>query len=67
MHVNLNRLQEYPISDEDWSDGWRYTLSDAVEKAFEDASDGTVSKIEIQVKKRGDRSFHDWLVSRGGP
>jgi hypothetical protein len=64
MHVDLNRLQEHRIADEDWDQGWRYTLSDAVDKAFEGEPDGTVSKIEIQVKKRGDRSFNDWLVSR---
>jgi hypothetical protein len=65
MHVDLNRLQEYPIADDDWAQGWRYTLNDAVDKALEEEPDGTVWKIEIQVKKRGDRSFHDWLVSRG--
>jgi len=65
MHVDMNRLQEHPISDGDWSNGWRYTLNDAAAKAMEEEPDGTVWKIEIQVKKRGDRSFHDWLVSRG--
>jgi hypothetical protein len=65
MHVDLNRLQEYPIADDAWAQGWRYTLDDAVDKALEEEPNGTVWKIEIQVKKRGDRSFHDWLVSRG--
>jgi hypothetical protein len=66
MYIDRTRQEQHRITDQDWDQGWRYELSDAIDYAMREEPDGTVWKIDIQVRKRGDNSFHDWLVSQGG-
>jgi hypothetical protein len=53
----------YRIDDAGWDHGWRERFGDAVDKALESYPDGTEARIdEIWVKKRGDKSFHDYRI-----
>ncbi|HET7855660.1 MAG TPA: hypothetical protein VFL41_04310 [Gaiellaceae bacterium] len=62
-----SREEKYRISDAEWDQGWRYKFRDAVDKALQDHPDGTEARIDqILVKKRGDRSFHDYKIVLGG-
>ena len=55
--------EEYRITDEEWVVGWRRELREAVDKELEPYRDGAEAKIEeIWVKKKGDRSVHDYRV-----
>jgi hypothetical protein len=68
MHEDRIRQEQYRIADTDWDRGWRYGLREAIDKALEAYPDGTELKIEaIYVKKRGDTSFHDYLITVGTP
>jgi hypothetical protein len=59
-----SREEQYRIKDAEWDQGWRYGLRDAIDKALEGHPDGTEARIEeIRVIKRGDSSFHDYVVS----
>jgi hypothetical protein len=59
----MSEEQEYRITDEEWAGGWRRELREAVDKQLEPYSDGKEALIEqIWVKKRGDRSVHDYRV-----
>jgi hypothetical protein len=55
--------EEYRITDEEWAAGWRRELREAVDKELEPYGDKAEAKIEeIWVKKKGDRSVHDYRV-----
>jgi hypothetical protein len=55
--------EEYRITDEEWASGWRHELREAVDEKLAPYPDGTEAKIEeIWVKKKGDRSVHDYRV-----
>lgn len=63
MAESSSREEQNRITDDDWAQGWRYGFSDAVDEALREYPDGTVATIEeIRVKKRGDSSWHDYLV-----
>ena len=58
-----SREEQHRITDADWEQGWRYGFDDAVDQALREYPDGTEAVIEeIRVKKRGDRSWHDYLI-----
>jgi hypothetical protein len=51
------------ISEDDWNAGWRRTLEQAVEAAFDRAEiDEEKRVVEIFVRKRSDNAFHDYRV-----
>jgi hypothetical protein len=51
------------ISEDDWKAGWRRTLEQAVEAAFDRAEiDEEKRVVEIFVRKRSDNAFHDYRV-----
>jgi hypothetical protein len=53
----------YRIDDAAWDQGWRERFGDAIDKALESYPDGTEVQVEqILVKKRGDRSYHDYRI-----
>lgn len=59
-----SREEQFRITDAEWAQGWRYGLRGAIDEALREYPDGTEARIEeIRVKKRGDRSFHDYVVS----
>jgi hypothetical protein len=58
-----SRQEQFRITDADFEQGWRYGFRDAVDAALAGDPDGTEAQItEIWVKKRGDRSFHDYRI-----
>lgn len=64
MAESSSREEQFRITDDAWAQGWRYGLRDAIDEALREFPDGTEARIEeIRVIKRGDRSFHDYVVS----
>jgi hypothetical protein len=58
----------YRIDDAAWEQGWREGFGHAIDKALEPYPDGTEARIEeIWVKKRGDRSWHDYRIVVSSP
>lgn len=58
----------YRIDDAAWENGWRERFGDAIDKALESYPDGTEARIdEIWVKKRGDKSWHDYRITLTTP
>ena len=63
MAESSSREEQHRITDADWAQGWRYKLRDAVDEALREYPDGTEAVIEeIRIKKRGDSSYHDYVV-----
>ena len=59
-----SRQEQHRINDADFAQRWRETFEDAVYAALAEYPDGTEATIEeIQVRKRGDSSFHDHKVT----
>jgi hypothetical protein len=68
MAESSSREEQFRITDAAWAEGWRYGLRDAIDEALREYPDGAEVKIEeIRVKKRGDESFHDYVVSLTPP
>jgi hypothetical protein len=52
------------IGQEDWDDGWRRTLEEAVEAAFREDPVGTEAPLKFRTKKRSGNAVHDYKVDR---
>lgn len=64
MAESSSREEQFRITDDAWTQGWRYELRDAIDVALREFPDGTEARIEeIRVIKRGDSSFHDYVVT----
>jgi hypothetical protein len=54
-----------PINDQDWADGWRRSLQEAVDAFLADPKidlDQPVP-IQIEVRKRSENPIHDYRVA----
>jgi hypothetical protein len=51
------------ITQEDWDQGWRRTLQEALDFALADAELGKPYEIQIFVRKRTHNSVHDYRVA----